>query len=577
MEPRIWHQSYDPGVPISLDYPIQPIDVFLTQTTQKYPTRPALFFGGLAPLLGEQHSIISYQELEILVNRFATSLQQHGLQKGDRVALYLPNCPQFVIAYYGTLRAGGIVVPCNPLYVAREVEHQLQDSGATFAVVLSMLYPNVKKIQANTPLKQVIVTNIKEYFPRLLRTLFSLVMEKKGGHRVDLTDEANTIGFQEFLAPPTAVPQPVDLDIHDTAALMYTGGTTGVPKGAQLTHRNLTINPFQALAWMKGVEREATHEIMLTALPLIHSYSMSACMNLSIFEGFSQVLIPNARDLTHVLKSIDLHKVTIMPGVPAFYNAINNNLEVKAGKYSLRSVKFCFSAASALPLEVQTEFQQLTGGRLIELYGLTESSPALTANPMKNGERLGTIGVALPDTDAKIVDLETEEQELGANKIGILCMQGPQVMKGYWKMPTETANVLRVHADGKVWLHTGDVAEMSEDGYIRIVDRKKDVILGSSGFNVYPRDIEERLYEYPKILEAVVIGVPPKGTDQRAKAFVVLKKGETATEEEIIAWCRDGLASYKVPKFIEFRAELPKTMVGKVLRRALVEEEKKEH
>ncbi len=573
MEPRIWHQSYDPGVPTSLDYPTQPIDVFLTQTTQKYPDRAALLFGGMVPLVGEQHSTLTYQQLETLVNRFAAGLQQHGLQKGDRVAIYLPNCPQFVIAYYGTLRAGGIVVPCNPLYTAREVEQQLQDSGATFAVVLSMLYPNVKKIAANTPLKQIIVTNIKEYFPSVLKVLFTVAMEKKGGHRINLTGEAQAMWFQEFLAPATALPQRVAIDIYDTGALMYTGGTTGVPKGAQLTHRNLMVNPMQALSWMEGTGALANHEIMLTALPLIHSYSMGACMNLSIFGGFSQVLIPNGRDLKHVLKSIDAHRVTILPSVPAFYNAINNNADVKAGKYALRSIKFCFSAASALPLEVQTAFKELTGSRLIELYGLTEASPAVTANPMKNGGRSGTIGVALADTDAKIVDLQMEETTLAPNQTGILCINGPQVMKGYWRMPTETANVLRTHADGKVWLHTGDVAEMSDDGYIRIVDRKKDVILGSSGFNVYPRDIEERLYEHPKILEAVAIGVPPSSPNQRAKVFVVLKKGETATAEEIIAWCREGLAHYKVPKYVEFRAELPKTMVGKVLRRALVVEE----
>jgi long-chain acyl-CoA synthetase len=575
MEPRPWHQHYDPSVPTSIDYPPQPVDHFLRRTAEKYPNNTAIIFGAMAPVLGEQHRRMSYRELNALVDRFAAGLQQLGLQKGDRVVLYMPNCPQYVIAYYGTLRAGGIVVPSNPLYVAREIEHQMKDSGATVAVVLSLLYPNVKQVRNHTALKHVIVTNIKEYFPGLLKTLFTLAKEKKEGHRVDISNDANTSWFQEFLAAAPATPRPIEVTPEDTAVLMYTGGTTGVPKGAQLTHKNVVANAMQATAWMSGVSSGEGPEVMLTAMPMTHSYSMTVCMNVSVWGGHAQVIIPNARDLIHVLNAINIHKPAFFPGVPAIYTAINNHPDVKAGKYDLKSIKACFSAAAGLPAEVQAQFQRITGGKLVEGFGLSECAPLALANPLGSGGRIGTIGVPVPDTEVKIVDADTEEITLGPNQPGVICIRGPQVMKGYWNMPTETAEALRADADGKIWLHTGDIAEMSEDGYFRIVDRKKDMILASGGFNVYPRDIEERLYEHPKVLEAVAIGVPVGGDNQRAKAFVVLKPGQTAQEAEIIAWCKEGLAPYKVPKHIEFRPELPKTMVGKILRRQLIEEEEK--
>ncbi len=575
MESRVWQQHYDPDVPTSIDYPLYPTDYFLKKAAEEHPDNVAIIFGGIAPGLGEQHRQITYRELDELVDRFAAGLQKLGLQKGDRVAIYMPNCPQYVISYYGTLRAGGIAVPSNPLYVAREIEHQLNDSGATFAVVLSMLYPNIHKVRANTSLEQVIVTNIKEYFPGLLKTLFTLAKEKKGGHRVDISGETNTHWFQTMLATAPAHPEPVEIISDDTAVLMYTGGTTGVPKGAQLTHKNVVANALQSITWLIGGGGNQGGEVVLTALPLTHSYAMTVCMNLAVFGAHKQVLIPNPRDFKHLLNAINVHKPTMFPGVPSLYNAINNHPEVKAGKYDVKSIRVCISGAAPLPEKVQTEFQHITAGTLVEGYGLSETSPVTHANPIGSGGRIGTIGLPLSDTDVKIMDPETEEEEVGPNQPGVLCIHGPQVMKGYWGMSTETANALRTHPDGKVWLHTGDIAEMSEDGYFRIVDRKKEMILAAGGFNVYPRDIEERLYEHPKILEAAAIGVPIGMTDQRAKVFVVVKPGEAVTEEEVIEWCREGLASYKVPKFVEFRDELPKTMVGKILRRLLMEEEEK--
>ncbi len=573
METQPWHHHYDPGVRPSLEYPPQPVDHFLRQTATKYPNNPALLFGGMAPLLGEQHHTINYQQLDKLVDAFAAGLQQLGLQKGDRVALYMPNCPQMVMAYYATLRAGGVVVPSNPLYVPREIEHQLKDSGATFAVSLSLMYPNIKQVRHNTKLKHVIVTNIKEYFPGLLRTLFGLAKEKKTGHRVDISGDADTSWFQAVLANAPAAPAPVEISPEDTAVLMYTGGTTGVPKGAQLTHKNIVSNAMQAAHWLSGAGTEDGAEVMMTALPLTHCYAMTVCMNLSVFYGHRQILIPNPRDFDHLLNAINIHKPTLFPGVPTLYTRINNDPSVQAGKYDVKSIKACLSGAAGLPEEVQREFQRITQGKLVEGYGLSEASPVTHANPLGSGGRIGTIGLPLPDTLVKIVDAATEEDELGPGEAGILCINGPQVMKGYWKMPTETANALRTHADGKVWLHTGDIAEMSEDGYFRIVDRKKEMILAAGGFNVYPRDIEDRLYEHPAVLEAAAIGVPVGGVNQRAKAFVVVKEGETVTEAELVEWCQAGLAQYKVPKFIEFREDLPKTMVGKILRRELMDEE----
>jgi long-chain acyl-CoA synthetase len=296
-------------------------------------------------------------------------------------------------------------------------------------------------------------------------------------------------------------------------------------------------------------------------------------MNYAVIYGNSQVIIPNPRDFNHLLNAINIHRPTVFPGVPTLYNALSNHPEVKAGKYDLKSIRACVSGAAGLPKEVQRDFERITGGKLVEAYGLSEASPGLVANPVINGGRIGNIGIPIPDTDAKIVDIATESEAVGPGEPGILCTRGPQVMKGYWNMPTETANTLREHDDGHVWLHTGDVAIMSEDGFFRLVDRKKEMILAAGGFNVYPRDIEERLYEHPKVLEAAAIGVPIGGNNQRGKIFVVLHAGETATEEEMINWCREGLASYKVPKFVEFRSELPKSMIGKILRKQLMDEE----
>jgi len=551
---RPWLKFYEPHVPPNIEYPDKTLVGCLEDTARQFPDNTAIIFFD---------NKMTYRELLTAVNRFARALQDLGVKKGDRVALFMPNIPQYVIGYYGALKAGAIVVPCNPLYVERELEHQVNDSGSETIVVMSKFYPIVERIREHTGLKRVIVTNVKEYFPGLLKFLFTLAKEKKDGHRVDITGATNTYWFQDLLKSAPPEPKPVEIALEDTACLLYTGGTTGVPKGAELSHRNILVNAVQCKYWINS---DIGKEIVLTALPLNHSYGMTTCMNHAVYSGGAMLLIVNPRDLKDVLTNINKHHPTLFPGVPTMYVAINNYPEID--KYNVRSIKACISGAAGLPVEVQTKFQELTDGRLVEGYGLSEASPVTHANPIFGECRIGTIGVPWPDTDAKIVDLETGEKELPPGEPGELIIKGPQVMKGYWNKPEETANALR-----NGWLYTGDIATMDEDGYFSIVDRKKDMII-AGGFNVYPREIEEVLYEHPKVKEAVAVGIPDPYRGETVKVYIVMKEGETATPEEIIAFCKERLAKYKVPRLVEFRKELPKTMVGKILRRMLVEEEK---
>ena len=487
------------------------------------------------------------------------------------MAIHLPNCPQFPITYFAILRLGGIAVPCNPVYSAREMKHQLYDSGAETIVTLSSMYPVIKQIRADTPLRHVIVAKIKTFFPPLTRLLFTLLMERKTGHRVDISADADTYWFTDLVARAPAKPQPAQVEWDDTAVLMYTGGTTGLSKGAQLTHKNILVNAKQVVVWANATDGQ---EVTLATIPLYHSYGMTCCMNTGALTAGTAILIPDPRNMDDILKNIHKNRPTLYPGVPAMYVAIINHPQMS--KYDLSSLKACNSGAAPLPMEVQQRFQTLTGARLVEGYGLSEASPVTHANPTFGKDRIGTIGLPYPDTEVKIVDTITGEKVLGVGEAGELCVRGPQVMKGYWNMPTETANALRPDPEGDApWLHTGDIAVMDKDGYFRIVDRKKDMILGAGGYNIYPREIEEVLYEHSKVLEAVAVGLALEGKGERVKAYIVLKPGETATEEELIDFCRNNLAPYKVPRFVEFRDALPKTLVGKVLRRALVEEEMK--
>ncbi len=557
-----WLAHYDPHVPETIEYPNKTLLQILDETTAKHPDYAAMLYKGTR---------ISFQEFKEAVNRFACGLEALGVKKGDRVALQLPNCPQYPIAYYAILRLGAVVVPCNPLYQAHEMIHQINDSGSQVIITLSNTYPIVKQIRAKTPLKHVIVAEIKSYFPPMLKLLFTLLLEKKKGHRVALNGDPSTHWFTDILQGTASEPAPVKLSLDDTAVLMYTGGTTGVSKGAELTHRNIMVNAYQCKVWLNA--EEATN-ITMTQIPLFHCYGMTTCMNLSVIIASTMLIVPDPRDLKDVIQTIDKFRPTLYPGVPAMYNSINNYPELK--KYNLRSINACISGAAGLPVEVQEQFQALTGSHLVEGYGLSEASPVTHANPIFGQNCIGTIGLPWPDTEVKIVDVDTGRETLGIGEVGELCIRGPQVMKGYWNNPAETAISLQVDpTDGKTWLHTGDVAMMDPDGYFKIVDRKKDMILGAGGFNIYPREIEDLLYENPKVLEAGAVGVPTGDKGERVKVFVVLKPGETATEEEIIEFCRQRLAVYKVPKFVEFRDALPKSTVGKILRRELLSEELK--
>jgi long-chain acyl-CoA synthetase len=557
-----WLQFYDEGVPPSIDYPQVPLDRLLAESASKHPDHPAIIFGGA---VGSRvmDKAMSYRQLDDAVNRFAAAMQHLGVKKGDRVAAFLPNCPQLVIAYYGTMRAGGIAVPSNFLYSANEMEHQLNDAGAQIVVTLSSFYKTLDSIRANTPLRHIVVTSIKEHFPPLLRLLFTVAREKKEGHRVELTS-GDDLWFPSLLSQTRPTPDPVELRPEDTACLIYTGGTTGVPKGAELTHRNVLSNAVAGSYWSHS--REAG-EVSIGALPFFHSYGMTAVLNMTIATACTMVLIPDPRDVLHIMGSISKHKATLYSAVPTSYVRINSHPQVS--EFDLSSVRVCLSGAAPLPLKVQEAFQAITGGKLVEAFGMTESSPATHVNPLKRN-KIGTIGVPWPDTDARIVDLETGDQELPQGDIGEMIMQGPQVMKGYWRMPTETANVLREHPSlgPGLWLHSGDIARMDEEGYFQIVDRKKDMII-CGGFNVYPRDVEEVLYKHPAVQEAGVIGVPDEYRGETVKAFVVLKEGMAATDHDIIDYCREHLAKYKVPSTVEFRSSLPKSALGKVLRREL--------
>ena len=550
---RIWLKNYDSGVPHSVEYPDINLYQLFAEIVQKYPEKPFTSFMGAA---------LTYKEVFRLVNKFAGALASLGVKEGDKVAIHLPNCPQFIITYFAVFKLGAINVPCNPMYVAREMKHQLNDSGAETVITLTRLYGMVKGIQKDTKVKNVIATGIKDYFPGKLRLLYTLFNEKKEGDRVALATEDHSFVDLVQRGDAASVTE-ITVKPEDHAVYMYTGGTTGLSKGAVLTHRNLVVNSYQLLNWLP--ENNPGNESVMAVLPLFHSYGMTMCINFALIVAAKTVLLPRF-DLKMILEAIQKEKVNYFPGVPTIYVAINNSPETPS--YDLSSIKFCISAAAPLPVEVQSKFEQITGGKLIEGFGLSETSPVTHTNPIVGPRKAGSIGLPMPDTDIKVVDVNTGE-DLPLGEIGELCIKGPQVMDGYLNMPEETARVLK---DG--WLKTGDIARIDEDGFTYIVDRKKDMII-AGGFNIYPRDIEEVLFTHPQIKEAVVTGIRDPYRGETIKAYCVVKGEETLTEEEVIKYCKENLAAYKVPKLVEFRHELPKTMVGKVLRRVLREEEEK--
>lgn len=556
MENKPWLKHYPPQIPHKLDYEGTSLQQLLKNTAEKYPNKIAIHFNGKE---------LSYQELYDSALKFAGYLQKIGIQKGDRVAIMLPNTPQSVISFYGVMMAGGIVVQTNPMYTERELAFQMKDSGAKAIVALDILFPRIKKIQGETELEHVIITAIKDYLPFPKNLVYPFIQKKQYGYSVKVEHKGNDHLFTEIMKHP-ALQEPI-MNINfeeDLAILQYTGGTTGFPKGVMLTHKNLIANTKMCQAWLyKCREGE---EIVLGALPFFHVYGMTTVMILSILQASKMVLIPKP-DPEVLLKTIQSQRPTMFPGAPTMYIGMLNHPELS--KYDLSSIDSCISGSAPLPVEVQEQFERLTGGKLVEGYGLTESSPVTHANLLWDGERVkGSIGLPWPDTLAEIRSVETGEP-LPVGEIGELVVKGPQVMKGYWNRPEETQEVLK---DG--WLHTGDMGYMDEEGYFYIVDRKKDMII-ASGYNIYPREIEEVLYEHPAVKEVVVAGVPDPYRGETVKAYIVLKEGTTVTEDELNKFARKNLAAYKVPRKYEFRDELPKTTVGKILRRQLVEEEKR--
>jgi long-chain acyl-CoA synthetase len=543
---RPWLKFYEKGVPPHIDYPRIPLYQVLDDTAKEFPDLDAVIFQGQR---------IKYREVAEWTRNLASGLHQIGIKKGQRVAIMLANCPQYIVAYYAILKVGGVVVNVNPMYVERELEFQLRDAGAQTIIAARDLLSRLEAVQAKIPLKTIILTDLDEH----VRGEGSREQMPAGGPGI--------YEYAELLKKgKSKAPRSVSVDPDEVALLQYTGGTTGFSKGAMLTHYNLVSDVVQCVSWNVGAERG--RERMLAVLPFFHVYGMTVAMNEAIYLAATIILLPRFQ-VDDCLEAINTYQPTRFPGVPTMYIAIINHPKVKG--YNISSIKVCSSGSAPMPVEALKKFEELTGGKISEGYGLTEASPVTHANPFSGQRKIGSIGLPRPDTDAKIVDLETGAKDLPPGEEGELCIRGPQVMKGYWNRPEESAKSLR-----RGWLYTGDIAKMDEEGYFYIVDRKKDMII-CGGYNVYPREVEETLYLNPKVLEASVLGIPDPYRGETVKAFIVLKPGKKATGEEMIEFCRENLARFKVPTVIEFRDELPKSHVGKVLKKVLREEEGKKH
>lgn len=548
-----WLASYEKGVPEHLDFEEIYLPDFLERSAEQFPDNMALLFQGYK---------VTYRELNNMVDCFATVLTDFGIKKGDSVAILLPNVIPCVVAYYAILKIGGIAVMNNPLYSDRELEHQFNNSESKLLITLDLLGNRMIDLRPKTSIKQIIYTSIGDYLPFPKNLLFPLVAKKKK-LAADVKSAEELYKWKEVLAGASPNPPKVTLSFEDVAMYQYTGGTTGVSKGVMLTHSNLSKQVQQARAWFPAFNNG--EEIMLGALPFFHVFGLTVAMNFAIFMGWGHILVPKPQP-EQLLEAIGKFKPTFAPLVPTMYIGMLGNPKIK--DTDMTSIKGCFSGSAPLPVEVIKDFEQKTGSVIVEGFGLTESTPVTHINPFAGGKRkVGSIGLPLPDTEARIVSLDDGKTDMPVGEIGEIILKGPQVMKGYWQMPEETADTLK---DG--WLYTGDIAKMDEEGYFYIVDRKKDMII-SGGLNVYPRDIEEVFYEHPKVMEATAIGIPHPSRGEQIKVFVVLNEGETATEEELLEYCKDKLAIFKLPTMIEFREELPKTNVGKILKKDLKAEE----
>ncbi len=549
---RPWYQHWPEGVPRHLDYPEKGMGEIFEDSARKYPKNTAVIF---------LDTRVTYAQLLGWVDSFATALSDLGVKKGDVVGLRLPNSIHYVIAYFAAMKIGAVITANNPLYKAAEIEHQFSDSGAKVLVVMDLVYEEAAKALPKTGIEKVIGCNIADFLPGLKRFFGSLL-----GKIPSAAMPASALRFKDLLHTPARVPQ-VEIDPdNDLAVLQYTGGTTGSPKGAMLTHKNLVANTLQAGSLDPHMQ-PGGRDVIVGVLPLFHIYAMTTVMNLAVMTGSGMLLFAKLPEWDELLGAIQKYKATIFPGVAALYNAVNNFERVQ--NYDLTSIRACISGAGPLPVGIQKRFEELSGAKLIEGYGLTEASPVTHANPLYGRRKDGTIGFPVPDTDAKIVDSEDGKKEMGVNQVGELLVKGPQVMKGYYRRDDENRQVLR---DG--WLYTGDLAMIDDEGYFIIVDRKKDMIK-RSGYSVFPREVEDYLYKNENVLECAVIGVPDQKVGEEIKAFIALKpeaRGKVA-EKDIVEWAKENMAAYKYPRLVEFREEIPKGTANKILRRALKEEE----
>ncbi len=543
---KIWVRHYDQGVPESIRCPDSTVYQLLEEAVKANPSGTATLFADAGT---------SYRKLGATIDRFASVLSGLGVKKGDRVALVLPNIPAYPIAHFAVLKLGGILVPTNPLYVERELASQLNNSGAETVVILDQLYPRLSKVRDDTSVKRVILTGVKDFLPMVLGILYGL----KNRSPVRADESKGIYTYRNLMKQPFKSVPAEPVSPEETAIFLYTGGTTGISKGAVLTHRNLVVNVHQTRSWLWSMQ--AGQEVFLCALPFFHSYGMTTGLHLAVVSHSTMLLVPRF-ELVDVVKQIKKHRPTIFCGVPSLYNAVSRYSKVSSSDVS--SIRLCISGGAALPADVQQRFEALTGGKLVEGYGLSETSPVALVNPTHGHRKSGTIGVPVPGTEARVVDPETRAT-LAPGQVGELAIKGPQVMKGYWQMAEETAQVLQ---DG--WLYTGDMAVMDEEGFFSIVDRKKDMII-SAGMNIYPREVEEVLHQHPKIVEAAVVGIPSKVREETVKAYVVLEEGQELTQQDLVQFCADKLSRYKIPKRIEFVKELPKSALGKVLKRVLKE------
>jgi long-chain acyl-CoA synthetase len=560
--PLPWHAHYDPGVPATLaPYPERTLLDYLAETVRARPEYPILIFKGRS---------MSVAELQRLSDAFAAALAELGVKKGDRVALCLPNCPQFLVAQYGAWKAGAIVCPFNPTYGVREMTDALTATGAETVIVLNRFYAQVKSLQGATSLRRVIATGIKEYLPAILRAAYTLLKEKKDGERIALA--RGDVHFKDLLARHHATSPPaVRISPNDAAAILMSGGTTGTPKGVLGLHRNLVIAGLQLQAWLKSTMLEWT-DTMMVPLPLFHTFTHTGAQSLGLINHNPLVLVPNPRDLPDLLREINRVRPSFLLAVPTLLSGIMNHPLSRAGKVSFGSIKLCFSGAAALMAETKKRFEEATGGVIVEGYSLTEAQMAVVANPARGEKKVGSVGMPLPDVQVRIVDSDDGTRPIPTGAVGEIVLSAPQLMEGYWQRPDETREMLREDARGERALYTGDLGYLDADGYLFIVDRKKDLIK-TSGYQVWPREIEEVIATHPSVAEVGVVGLPDEVKGERVKAWIVCRPGATVTDAELKAFCRERLAPYKAPSQYEIVSELPKTQVGKVLRRALKERE----